>query len=131
VNIRDRAGIICLGATDFDYDSVHGAIKASDSAGFNAEIHVRLTMGLIGRIAEGQRFCNSFVLARSPLFFCRITRDFSGFHACSTIGRSGSFGRTRRYYQAQKQAQLITVCSWIAWVELIRRGSAYSIMSGG
>ncbi len=34
VAFRDRAGIVGLGATDFDQDGAHGAIKASDSTGF-------------------------------------------------------------------------------------------------
>ena len=34
MRIRDRAGIVRLGATNLDEDSAHGAIKASDSAGF-------------------------------------------------------------------------------------------------
>jgi hypothetical protein len=64
-----------------------------------------------------QRFCNSFFLRRSPLFFWRKTRDFSEFYHLSAIGGPGSLGGTERYYQVQKQAQLITVCSWIALVE--------------
>jgi hypothetical protein len=34
VSIRHRTGITRLGATDFDKDSAHGAIKASGSAAF-------------------------------------------------------------------------------------------------
>jgi len=66
--------------------------------------------------AVEQRFCNSFFLRRSPLFFCLKTRDFNEFYGLSTIGGTGSFGRTTRYYQVQKQAQLIIVCSRIALV---------------
>jgi hypothetical protein len=67
--------------------------------------------------AVEQRFCNSFFLGRSPLFLCRKTSDFSGFYLVSTIGGTGRPGGTKRYYQAQKQAQLITVCSRLALVE--------------
>src|SRR5580700_10380238 len=72
-----------------------------------------------GAVTSGveQRLCNSFFLRRSPLFLCRKTSDFIGFYPLSTIGRTGRFGRTKRYYQVQKQAQLITVCSRIALVE--------------
>jgi hypothetical protein len=34
VSIGDGAGITRLGAANFDEDSAHGAIKASDSPGF-------------------------------------------------------------------------------------------------
>jgi len=51
------------------------------------------------------------------LFFCLKTRDINEFYGLSTIGGTGSFGRTTRYYQVQKQAQLIIVCSRIALVE--------------
>jgi hypothetical protein len=67
--------------------------------------------------AVEQRFCNSFFLGRSPLFLYRKTSDFSGFYLLSTIGGTGRPGGTKRYYQAQKQAQLITVCSRLALVE--------------
>jgi hypothetical protein len=38
VSICDRAGIIRLGATDFDEGGAHGAIKASDSAAFKSRV---------------------------------------------------------------------------------------------
>jgi len=39
------------------------------------------------------------------------------FYPLLAVGRTGEFGRTRRYYKVQKQAQLITVCSRTALVE--------------
>jgi hypothetical protein len=56
-------------------------------------------------------------LGGSPLFLCRKTSHFSGFYLLSTIGETGRPGGTKRYYQVQKQAQLITVCSRLALVE--------------
>ena len=78
---------------------------------------------LICRVSSAveQRFCKPFFLCRSRLFLCRKTRYFSSFCRLSTTGGSGRFGRTTPYYQAQKQAQLITVCSRIALVELDSR----------